>query len=248
MRCPGPYLASGRPRGNFAAYRTAVVRLFDIATEESFLNASLALKRLGAALGLLALTACVEAAPVNFSYIGAFEKDNDVQYFTFTASGSSVVRLRSFSFGGGVQANGNVVVDGSFDPNLSLFDGNGLLIAANDDSISRSPGACGRGVVTPYDGDEWDACMDLTLAAGKYTVALTQYDNFARGPDLTAGFRYDNDPDFLGCSEMFCGKAGKWAFDLLSVEDAYMVPEPASLALFGVAALGIAATRRRKTP
>lgn len=209
------------------------------------MKASLALKRLGAALGLVALTAGAQAAPVNFSYIGAFEKDNDVQFFTFTTNGSSVVRLRSYSFGGGVQADGNVVVDGSFDPNLSLFDGSGMLVGQNDDSVSRTPGACGRGVVTPYDGDEWDTCMNVQLAAGQYTVALTQYDNFARGPNLQAGFRYDNNPDFLGCEELFCGKAGKWAFDLLNVEDAYMVPEPGSLALFGIAALGIAATRRR---
>lgn len=211
------------------------------------MKVSLVLKRLGAALVLGALlTACAHAAPVNFSFIGGFEYDNDVQLFTFTADGNSVVRMRTYGFGGGFQADGNEVVDGSFDPNLSLFDASGTLIGANDDSISRSPGACGRGVVTPYDGDEWDACLDMKLAAGQYTVALTQYDNFARGPNLVAGFRYDNNPQFLGCREMFCGKTGKWAFDLLSVEEAYQVPEPASLALFGVAALGIAATRRRR--
>lgn len=211
------------------------------------MKASLVLKRLGAALVLGALlTACAQAAPVNFSFIGGFEHDNDVQLFTFTADGNSVVRMRTYGYGGGVQADGNEVVDGSFDPNLSLFDATGKLIAANDDSISRSPGACGRGVVTPYQGDEWDACLDMKLAAGTYMVAMTQYDNFAVGPNFSAGFRYDNDPQFLGCREMFCGKTGKWAFDLLNVEDAVEVPEPGSLALFGIAALGIAATRRRR--
>ena len=85
------------------------------------------------ALGL-GISFNANAIPTNFSFAGTFGDDDDVQLFNFTANGASTVSLVSFSYAGGTQANGNVVVRGGFDPILALFDSSGALVGQNDDS------------------------------------------------------------------------------------------------------------------
>ncbi|MDM4767927.1 DVUA0089 family protein [Pelomonas sp. SE-A7] len=194
------------------------------------------LARLGLLLSLGFAAVSAQASPVNFSFEGNFENNNDVQLFNFAANGSSVVRLISYSYGGGTQANGRAVAAGGFDPILAVFDATGVRIGQNDDAISNTTGACGASAVTPHNGLPFDTCFELQLAAGQYTVSVMQYDNFTAGANLSDGFRYDNNPNFL--STPFDGRGHYWAFDILNVEaaDQQGVPEPGSLAL---AALGL---------
>jgi hypothetical protein len=217
----------------------------------------------GIAMALfLAVPGSAFATPMNYSFTGTFSSDDDVQLFNFTADGASTVRLISFGYGGGMQSDGNNVVAGGFDPILALFDGVGNLVGQNDDSGSSTTGACGIDVVTPdpITNQQWDTCFDQTLAQGSYTVAIMQYDNFAIGPTLAAGFTYAGDPFFTnvinGCSNgQFCDASGDpagsnrtnaWAFDIMNVETAEAVPEPSIIALFGLGLLGLGLAGRRK--
>lgn len=207
---------------------------------------------LACALGL-GFSLNASAVPANFSFTGSFTADDNIQLFGFTTDGSSTVRLISYSYGGGTQSNGNVVSAGGFDPILALFDSTGGLVGQNDDSGS----GCGSGVVSadPSTGEEFDTCIDLPLAAGNYTVAVMQYDNFAIGPNFSDGFFVTASPTFtavFGCSNgQFCDFTGDnrnnfWAFDILNVEQAALIPAPATLALLGLGLAGLGLGRRRR--
>jgi hypothetical protein len=197
-----------------------------------------------------------QAIPANFSFVGTFNQDDDVQLFNFTADGSSTVTLRSYGYAGGTQADGNVVPAGGFDPILSLFDGAGNLIADQDD-------AGDDGNVVPADpvtGRRFDVLFDQILAAGAYTVAISQFNNFAIGPTLLNGFARQGEGNFTGFDCSVPGgsfldtgfsdchqRTNAWAFDLLNVETAAAVgiPEPSTVALFAIALAGLALQRKK---
>lgn len=206
------------------------------------------MRRLVAAFFLIAFPSLASAVPTDFSFTGTFGGDDDVQLFFFTADGASSVTLRTYGYAGGVQADGNVVSAGGFDPILSLFDSTGSLIAENDD---------GFGPADPSTGASFDAEFSQVLAAGSYAVAISQYDNFAIGPDLSDGFALTGDPFFTafnGCSNgQFCDVSGvspfdnrtnEWALDILNVETA-VIPEPSTGLLVLMGLVGLRVPRRR---
>lgn len=191
----------------------------------------------------------VQAA--DFSFTGTFDQDDDVQLFNFLVGASSTVTLRTYSYAGGTQADGNVVSAGGFDPILALFDSTGALINQNDD---------GSGVpADPVTSLTYDTLLSSTLAAGSYTVSVMQYDNFANRPNLSDGFAQDGAGNFTaslnGCTaNIFCdaggySRTGEWAFDVLNVESASTptspVPIPASLPLLAMAVGAFGIMRRR---
>lgn len=207
------------------------------------------------------LAACLlSAAPAvagNFSFVGTFDQDDNVQLFNFVVGAASNVTLRSWGYAGGVNAAGTTIAQGGFDTILALFDSTGAFIDQNDD------GGCSLVAADAETGVCYDTFLTAALGAGSYTVAVMQYNNFALGPNLSNGFVRSGQGNFtteFGCSEnqpafndvtdgAGCGRSNAWAFDILNVEDAVAppraVPEPASWALM-ISGLGLAGGLMRR--
>lgn len=181
----------------------------------------------GCAVALLAVFASAGASALSTSYSGNLEGDDDVQFFTFSVPEPSTVVLRTWSFAGGTNAAGTLIADGGFDPILSLFDGNGVFIVANDDDEDFS-------AVDLASGEQFDSYISSDLVAGNYTVSITQYANFAVGPNLSDGFEGSGETSFGGRDDHF-------AFDVLVSS----VPEPQSGALLALG-LGVFAFVRQR--
>lgn len=209
------------------------------------------------ALGLAG--AFTPASAATFSFTGNFTRDDNVQFFNFTTDGTSTVTLRTFSYAGGTNGAGQVITRGGFDPILALFDNLGNLVGQNDDGSSPDVPA------DPFTGRFFDTFLTALLDAGSYTVAVMQYDNFANGPTLSAGFIRAGQGNFTdtlsgGCTQgFFCdvsnvqpwdNRDGHWAFDIDGVVEADVspVPVPAALPLMasGLAALGFVGWRRKR--
>jgi hypothetical protein len=69
----------------------------------------------------------------NFSFVGTLQTANEVLFFDFSVTSPSDVTLRSYSYAGGTNAQGQTIQSGGFDPILALFDAAGALIGQNDD-------------------------------------------------------------------------------------------------------------------
>lgn len=175
------------------------------------------------------------ASAADFSFTGNLADANDVAFFDFTLDSASTVTLRTYSYAGGVNAAGDTIARGGFDPILALFDkSTGALIGQNDDGGSFVP-------ADPNTGNHYDTYFSQALAAGTYTVSIGAFSNFAIGPNISNGFSGGGN---------FIGRESRWAFDVLGANVASGpggVPEPATWALliggFGMAG---AAMRRRK--
>jgi len=193
------------------------------------------------AAAIVAAALVATAAPAaDFSFTGSFVADNGTAGYYFVVTPSSTATISSLGYAGGTNLAGQSIAAGGFDSVLSLYDGSGQQIDFNDDGDGAT--------VDLVSGTASDAGLSLVLAAGKYIVYLSQYDNF--GPaSLGLPFNFDGQPNFRGGFIDFGGfqRNGNWALDISGVGAAGAVPEPATWALMigGFGMVGFTARRRR---
>src|SRR5258708_3899936 len=127
---------------------------------------------------LVALTPT--ASPASVSFTGIFATDDQMEIFSFVA-GATPVTLRTWGFAGGLNAHGDTILAGGFDPVLSLFGPGPLgpltpLLAFNRDGGSSVPADLGS-------GEHFDSFIDtssppISLTSGlTYFLVLTEDDN-----------------------------------------------------------------------
>lgn len=198
------------------------------------------MKRHLLSISAFALLSAWPAAAANFSFTGSLSDPNEEQFFNFVVGAPSTVTLRTWSYAGGVNAAGQTIDRGGFDPILALFGPTGALLGQNDDGGSN---------VAPdsVTGARFDTFFTINLAPGTYTTSVMAYSNFALGPNLANGFSGGgNFTDVTGNR-----RTNQWAFDILNVESAVVsgVPEPTTWAMlvlgFGLVGAGMRASRRR---
>jgi hypothetical protein len=193
----------------------------------------------------LATTGGAPAYAANFSFVGNFQDRNDVQLVNFRVGASPSVTIRTHSYAGGINAAGNLIARGGFDPFITIFNAAGdWTFLQNDDGRCFSEVA-----MDAVTGRCYDSFLTRNLAPGDYIAALLVLPNRPAGLNLGAGFTNTGN---LTDSAGFL-RTGAWAIDFLNVESASLpgvgnpgVPEPASWALM-IAGFGLtgAAIRRR---
>jgi hypothetical protein len=209
---------------------------------------------LGRSILIASALAATPAAAADLSFRGTFEFDDDIQFIDFTVGALSTVTIRTLSYAGGINAAGEVIPRGGFDPGLALAHPSGEIISVGDDSTFLPEDRLTR--------QRYDVQLEVELDSGSYRLALSQYDNSVSGPSFDHAFTRTDagnfTPALTGCgADRFCDssgvspwnrRTGEWAVDLLNVASAVVVqspvPEPSSWAVFALG-LGLLALRPR---
>ncbi len=198
---------------------------------------------------LLIGTLPAPAAAGTWSVNGHFTHDDELAQFTLDLPAEDVLSVRSWSYGGGSNAAGQAIAGGGFAPVLALFDADGWLLQLAHGSGNEN--VCSvLGSTAPASGFCWDAAFSTPLAAGRYTLVLSQDGNEPPANWLSGSYAKAGVPDYTG--QDFLSQAdrrfiqvdgtprtGAWALDIT----ASAVPEPAGALLMLLGLAGFAGQR-----
>jgi len=225
-------------------------------------------------LGLLAIaTGSLWADSLSFT--GTLDTPESVFEQGFTLSSEDTIFFQTWGFGGGINAAGQTIPAGGFDPMIALFAGTGLNAAivtdgggnpiADGDSLSNPPwsfvGNCPAAgtVAIGVNNDCGDDDIQVALPAGTYTLLLTDanytpnavYDNGT----LSEGFTDFTDGVFQTCdTDGSCiAPNGNFAVDIVSSQPGLtsISPEPSALSLLGLGFAALAGLKqfgKRRSP
>ena len=136
--------------------------------------------KLAWSLGLFALGICTtahaRAASISQTYTGALTSESgspgSVVLETFSLTAPSQVTVYTTSYGGGMNLNGTTTPAGGFQPNITLYNSTGFVIANQSPSFSPIANP------DPTNGWKGDGYLrDNNVAAGTYYVTLTDWQN-----------------------------------------------------------------------
>jgi hypothetical protein len=214
--------------------------------------------RLGIFVFGLLVTGCTFADTV--SHTGTLSSAEDTWETNVMLSVAGTLTLQTWGFGGGTNAAGTAIPAGGFDPFAGVFDSSGDLIQGTSDVLSNYTSFTGcppAGLVTigSVPGNCGDVAMSLPLAAGTYTVLLSDaeyipnaifdspsYGNLSEGfTDFTAGV-FQTCADLNDCNN----DSANWALDVTTPTSVTATPEPGSLAVCGLGLMAIVATWKLK--
>jgi len=213
-------------------------------------------------LSLFVLMAASARADAVFSYTGSLlsPEDSTSGQIVITVPVAGTVDLQTWSFGGGTNAAGALIPAGGFDPFVGVFQGTGstaLFINGTSDILANygSFMGCPPGAEVNIGGAVCgDITMSLPLAAGTYTVLLTDADYFPVAVDEISGTLGDGFFDFTPgafplqtCNGTDCvNDTANWAIDITTPSGVAAVPEPGALPFSLMAFLALAAAYERR--
>ena len=114
------------------------------------------------------------------TYIGALDlqNPNDVLLLPLYLTAPSDIIIQTYSYGGGITHNGNVISAGSFDPTITLFFGSGSNAVFPAVNFFNDDGTCPPANPDPATLLCLDSILTLRhLPAGAYTAVLTVANN-----------------------------------------------------------------------
>ncbi len=160
---------------------------------------------------------------------------------SFTVGTTSTMQAVTFSYGGGVNGNGQSIAEGGFAPYLSLFDGSGNFLASTYFGTTCPSGAHTNSVTNNC----YDELLDGgTLAPGTYQIAISAFSNLSFAENYGAGTLADG---FTGLGNPEVGEDLHYAFDVILTSTS-PVPEPRSTySILGGVLLLILMGRRAKS-
>ena len=150
---------------------------------------------------LVVATAIGRAHAVPLTFTGQLAADDALFQHDFTTSSAMVYNFYTTSYGGGINADGSMSSAGGFVPLLTLFS----ATTGNVLGFGGGSGMCeGSSMADTTTGLCEDASFSRVLAAGSYSLVLSEFPNAAIG-SLSDGFLFAGQPTITGD---LCGVAG----------------------------------------